>query len=99
MHDVPTRDERMEENQKLFRRANEKLDERVAGLELDSRRIPFLCECADLECLGRVDLFPSEYGEVRARSNRYAVLPGHTLSEDERVTADRGHFHIAEKGS
>jgi hypothetical protein len=85
------------ENQGLFRIANERLAERVREFDRDEFPIPFLCECADDACLGRIDLVRSRYEEIRSEPNRYVVLPGHAMIETERVVEDSGDFHVIER--
>jgi hypothetical protein len=92
---VPHRDERLKENQELFRTANERLEER--GETYGAESIPFLCECAGIDCLGRIDLSLVEYEHVRARPNRFVILPGHSIVEGESVIEERGGFHLVEK--
>ena len=79
----------------MFRMANERLEERVQ--EYADASIPFLCECADMACLGRIDLTLSAYQGVRAEPQWFVILPGHAMVEGERVVADRGSFQITEK--
>jgi hypothetical protein len=45
--------------------ANERLRAAVAPLPATTP-VPFLCECSDPECLGRVEMTLDEYGETRA---------------------------------
>jgi hypothetical protein len=94
---VVTREDRLLENQMLFRSANERLDERAQDYAPDEHRVPFLCECADDVCLGRVDLTRTEYQEVRSHPERYVILPGHRTIEGETVVVDNGGFQVAEK--
>jgi hypothetical protein len=95
---MAVRDQKLAENQRLFRTANERLVERVDELNFDGASIPFLCECADADCLGRVDLTFSQYRGVRSESDRYVILPEHATIEGERVVEDNGHFHVVRKG-
>ena len=94
---MAVRDQKLAENQRLFRSANNRLVERVDDLNFDGASIPFLCECADPECLGRVDLTVPQYQAVRSDSERYVILPGHATIEGERVVEDNGHFHVVSK--
>jgi hypothetical protein len=94
---VGVRDQRLGENQRLFRNANERLVERVNNLDFDGASIPFLCECADADCLGRIDLTLSQYREVRSESDCYVILPEHPTIESQRVVEDKGHFHVVRK--
>jgi hypothetical protein len=94
---VPTREQRLAENQHLFLRANERLEERVETYGV-SDAIPFLCECAEVECLGKIDLSLVDYKTIRAEPNRFVILPGHAMIEGETLVEDNGHYHIVEKG-
>jgi hypothetical protein len=94
---VATRDQRLAENQRLFRTANERLEERVETYGV-SDGIPFLCECAEVECLGKIDLSLVDYRLVRAEPNRFVILPGHAMIEGETLVQDNGHYQIVEKG-
>jgi hypothetical protein len=85
------------ENQMLFRSANERLDERAQEYATDGGRVPFLCECANDACLGRVELSRTEYLQVRSHPERYVILPGHPTIEGEMVMEDNGRFQVAEK--
>jgi hypothetical protein len=93
---VPNREESREANQRLFRTANDRLEERGEEYGI-SGSIPFLCECAEVECLGQIDLSLAEYERVRAKPNRFVILPGHSMVEGERVIEDKGRFHMVEK--
>ena len=95
---MPTRDQRLAENQRLFRTANERLEERVETYGV-SEEIPFLCECAEVECLGKIDLSLVDYRMIRAEPNRFVILPGHAMIEGEILIADNGHYHVVEKGA
>jgi hypothetical protein len=93
---VGSRQERLAENQKLFRLANERLDERTAPYSLKPL-VPFLCECSDEACLGRVELTHRQYREVRAHPDRYVILKGHATIENERIVEEIDRFQIVEK--
>ena len=49
-------EERMRENEELFRTLNERLVEQVADTLEDDRVVPFLCECADDLCMARMEM-------------------------------------------
>lgn len=91
------REERLTQAQALFRTANQRLRERAEDLVEEGASIPFLCECADEACLGRVELTMAQYRGVRTGPNRYLILPGHPMIEREHVVEDNGHFQIVEK--
>ena len=87
----------MAENQKLFRKANDRFEQRVEEYSRDGVSAPFLCECADEACLGRVELTLPQYEEIRRQRGRYVILPGHPTIEKERLVDDKGDFQIVEK--
>jgi hypothetical protein len=91
------RNARLKENQETFKLANERLEavvgERVAAPE----RVPFLCECADETCMGRIDLTLEDYHDVRAHKQYFVMLPDHTRSPGEEIVARRDGYEITEK--
>jgi len=93
------RRERLVENEKLFRAANERLEERVRDTAEPDGSVPFLCECADADCLGRLDLSLPEYGQVRANENHFIILAGHAKLEEERIVRENGRFEVVAKDS
>jgi hypothetical protein len=93
-------EERLAEQQKLFRLANERLHQRTAAYGKNGTLlVPFLCECADVGCLGRVELTHRQYREIRSHPDRYVIQPGHPIVEHERIIEEHDSFHIVEKGS
>jgi hypothetical protein len=96
---VTLRDERLAENQRLFRFANERLEGAVADRVGDSQRVPFLCECADDSCRASVDMTLAEYSAVRAHDGRFLIVPRHPGIEGEKVVAETDRFHVVEKPS
>jgi hypothetical protein len=91
------RDERLVENQERFRRANERLHERVVALARDEQRIPFLCECADEDCVDAVHATLGEYAAVRDDDLRFLIVPGHQMIDGEHVVEERHRYNIVEK--
>ena len=84
------------ENEAVFRAANERLRERVAGLAPNGK-IPFICECSDANCLELVELTPPTFEDIRSQGDRhFFVLPGHN-GEGERVVGEGDGFAIVEK--
>jgi hypothetical protein len=54
--------------------ANARLRQAVSHVPADAS-VPFVCECDDADCLGRVDLTPGEYDERRVEEGVH--LPEH----------------------
>jgi hypothetical protein len=90
-----SRDERLAANQRTFREANRRLSE-LAHVA-DGSRIPFLCECADLACLGRLEASLSEFEVVHEDEARFFLLPGHQRIVGERILAENGRFEVVRK--
>jgi hypothetical protein len=93
---VGTRDERLVENEKTFRSANDVLAGAVEQSP-DATVIPFLCECADDLCLGRVELTSEQYQDVRAHRDRFVIIAGHLQAEAEHVVGRLGAYELVEK--
>jgi hypothetical protein len=91
------RDARLRDNEETFRRANERLEAAVGERDATADRVPFLCECADETCMGRVDLTLDDYRAVRAHKKYFVMLPDHTRSRGEEVVARRDGYEITEK--
>lgn len=92
------RQERLEKNQERFHRANDRLAELVEDRASEDTQIPFLCECSDDYCRESVPLTIREYEELHEGSDRYVMLRGHLMTENERVVDERGDLLVTEKG-
>jgi hypothetical protein len=92
------RQERLGETQRLFRAANDRLDKRTEAYSRDRARVvPFLCECTDDMCLGRVELTHRQYRKIRSHPNRYFIQRGHPMIENERIIEEHDSYQIVEK--
>jgi hypothetical protein len=92
-----SRDTRREENQKLFRHGNESLRDAAVGAGSETSATPFMCECADLNCLGRVEITPDEWEHVAVVPNHFLMIAGHQRSEGEEVVGSLGEYEITRK--
>jgi hypothetical protein len=88
---------RREQNQKRFRKGNETLHDAVENVVPEDLPVRFLCECADDDCLGNVNVTLSTWESVAARPNHYLMLAGHQRSEGEQVIDHVGEYEIARK--
>lgn len=77
---------RLTENEALFRSANERIEDRVTAV-VDSpvTRVPFLCECSDVDCVERIELTLAEYERVRSDSTWFVVALDHERAEVDEV--------------
>lgn len=92
------RDDHLVENQRMFRYANERLRERIVeGGITDHRHIPFLCECAEEACQGRIEATIDEYEQAHLLRNQYFSLPGHLRVEGEESIEENGRYDVLTK--
>jgi hypothetical protein len=92
---MASREERSAENQRTFREANERFQE-LASVA-DGTRIPFLCECADIQCLGRVDATIGEFEVIHEDRDRYFIIPGHDTLDHEQVLDRNDRYEVVTK--
>ena len=84
---------RRAKNEALFRDINERLKD----LNDDFGTSEWLCECSDLECVGRVELTDAEYEAVRRHGTHFVLLVGHEEIDIERVVERHAGYVVAEK--
>jgi len=91
---VSSREQRLAENEILFRRVNERIAELTDSWpgELD-----LVCECANEDCHQVLHLSVEEYELLRRNPRRFAVLPGHEILEIETVVERHRQYLIVEK--
>ncbi len=90
-----SRKERLIENQEMFRYAKEKLRDRVVESGItDHRHIPFLCECGEEACQGRIEVTLDEYEQAHFLRNQYFALPGHLRVAGEESMEDNGRYDV-----
>ena len=94
---MASRVEGLAENQRTFRRANERIEE-LADDRSDGHRFPFLCECADKSCLGRIELTSPDYYAIHLDRSHYVILDGHLTITGERLVEQVDGFQIVQKG-
>ncbi len=90
------RQERLAENEAMFRTANE----RMAGWdELHSADAVehYFCECADEGCRQKVGLRKADYERVRSNSRRFFVALGHEIPDVETVIEKHEGWAVIEK--
>lgn len=90
------REERLAQNEVLFRTVNEAIEQKAIELGgLDGYE--FICECSSSGCFDRVVLTLAEYEHVRRRGTRFFVTPGHENIEVELVVETMSTCLIVEK--
>ena len=82
-------------NEAMFRDANERI--RATELEVNPplQRVPYLCECDDLECRELMPLTALEYERIREDGATFGVLRGH--DSDGVVIEEHEHYLVVRK--
>jgi hypothetical protein len=89
------RQQRIIENEKLFREVNERVAQMEAGF---SGPDPvWICECGDETCFEKVPVPMDEYRQIRAREDWFLILPGHQKPDVERIVRETDRYFVVEK--
>jgi hypothetical protein len=91
------RADRAAQNEAVFRRVNERLEEVNEAFQLVTDKAEFVCECASIKCAERVEITLSEYEALRRVPTHFLVKPDHVLPEEERVVERQAHYLVVEK--
>jgi hypothetical protein len=90
------RKDRIEENEKLFREVNERVEEVQA--EIRAGPDPeWVCECGDESCFEKLTVPLREYREIRSHENWFLIKPGHEKRDVEREVQRRNGYCVVEK--
>jgi hypothetical protein len=82
MAEIDLTQQRIAESHARFRRANKHIEAAAHTLDVVGA-VPFICECADPECMETVRLDREEYGDVREHPRRFFTAPGHAAETVE----------------
>jgi hypothetical protein len=97
---MATTHERARHNQREFRYANGRLFDSVTdSMTPDGQLIPFLCECADGDCMGRVEITAWRYEDIHGGERDYVILPGHTRIAGEEIMEENPYYEIVKKAA
>jgi len=95
---VSKRDERLAQNEVMFRRVNERIVADLRGRrDGTSKALEIVCECSDRDCLRVLRIEVAEYEWLRLNPRRFAVLPGHEAPAVEDVVERHDRFVVVEK--
>jgi hypothetical protein len=94
---MSTRNKRREDNQRLFKDANQRLHDVVEHKAREATPVPFLCECADVECMERVEVSLEQWQAVADQENRFIIVAGHPRIEGEDIVDTLGPYELVEK--
>jgi hypothetical protein len=91
------RRERLLKNEQVFRDYNNRRVAFEQDADSTGELVPFVCECADPECIEGMELSIDDFMAAHSAPNRFAVKPGHVYPEAERVLDTRDRFWVVEK--
>lgn len=91
------REERIAENEALFRLVNERVADIVAQISDVASKIDVFCECGEDDCMEKITIPRPAYEAVRANSHRFIVATDHVAPEIEVVVEERDSFQVVEK--
>jgi len=95
---MDAREERLVENEAMFRRINERIEEIAESHgPADGHVYDFLCECSNSDCTLRVQLTSVAYESVRRESAQFVLAPGHELPEIEEVVFRTEGYQVVRK--
>jgi hypothetical protein len=86
-------------SQRTFRSANERMQALAVAIVAAEQLIPFLCECADDACMGRVGMNLADYDDIHSDRDRYAILRDHQMADGEHVIEQRPLFDVVSKAA
>jgi len=92
--EVSSQEERLAQNEVLFRNVNERIIE--LGDEWNEEH-DLICECANTNCMAVMSLTTAEYQRLRQEAHRFGVLPGHEIPEIENVVERNDRYLVVEK--
>ena len=96
---MATGDDKLAENQEMSRSANERLQDVAGRTAEDGVVIPFLCECADDACMGRIEITIDDYFIAHLDDDHYVIIPDHPRIHGEVIVHDHGHYEVVAKAA
>jgi hypothetical protein len=95
-HVLTTREERLANNEAMFRLANERMAD-WDEVRVSEAAEHYFCECADPDCREKITLRKSEYEAVRSDPRHFATVPGHEIPDVETVVERHEGWVVIEK--
>lgn len=94
----PDRSARAAKNQALFRGANDRVKELNESFSLVAPLGEWICECANVDCIERVEMSVDAYEAVRRYETRFFVAPSddHFWPDVERVVELTDGYWVVE---
>ena len=90
---MPSREERLAQNEARFREINESAQPRRES-QGEGR---FVCECADRSCLTWIEVAAADYAAVRQHPRRFLIAPSHEIPDIETIVERQPGYYVIEK--
>lgn len=91
-------EQRLKENEVIFRKANENVaeyvEEQIGG---DAAILPFYCECSRPKCRQRIKISTKEYKQLHKNRRQFIAIKGHETPSIEKVLQRATGFIVLEK--
>jgi hypothetical protein len=97
MATMDERGSRIGENEALFRRVNEQIEDVNDAFGHLTGDFSIVCECGEQTCVDQITIGVGVYEEIRAEPTRFFVRPGHVIPDVEHVVAREGDFWVVQK--
>ena len=91
------RTRRIGQNEALFRRVNNAVEEVATARSTVAEDLTIVCECGDETCVEEITLPLAEYEALRAQPTRFATRPGHEEAQTERIVEQHAGYWVVEK--
>jgi hypothetical protein len=91
------RQRRIAQNEALFRKVNERINDVQEALSAFTGTLEIVCECGTIECAELLSITTDDYENLRGEATWFAVTPGHEIVAVEKVVASRDGYDIVEK--
>jgi hypothetical protein len=91
------REERLAMNEVLFRKANDRIEDKAEEQAARNQTISFYCECSEIDCTNRITISGVEFENVRSRPTQFLVCPGHEQPDIETVVLETPAYRVVEK--
>jgi hypothetical protein len=89
------REERIIENEKLFREVNERVADMQASFSGPDPE--WVCECGDETCFEKVAVPIEDYQQIRSHGDWFVIMPGHEKPDVEKIVREDNGFVVVEK--
>ena len=88
---------RVGQNEALFRRVNERLEDLNDAFGTVTETFDLICECGDAACVAQIAIPRSAYEQVRSDATLFIVEPDHVNASVEAAIEKHSAYHVVRK--